>query len=570
MLKNLQIQQPQQQIIRLSLESCKKAFWFCLLFSFFISIFTLASSIYSMQVLDRVLSSNSFETLLYLTIIVLAFLIFLGILTQVRSTIFLHVSNWLDEKLSPVLFNSSIEAQGSSKNISSQNMRDLQTIKGFISGPNLAVLFDAPFAIVYLVMIFFIHWINGLITLVGGLVMLKMAYINEKSTKELIEKTNQMQAEVMRDFEIISSNSEVINAMGMKGNVRGNWQSGNDELRKASADLATISNRISSISKTLRMALQTITMASSAILVMYSKMSAGGIIATSILAGKALAPFDNAIGLWKSLKTTKAAYLRLNESLKNYVEDKGKIDLPKPNGEIVVDKLIYKLEKSDRLLIKGISFKINPGEVIGIIGPTGSGKTTLARLLVGVLKPNSGIVKIDGANLFDQDLEKIGKHIGYLPQDVELFKGLVKHNIARMNREAKDEEIIKAAQFCDVHEIILSLSQGYETPIEKDASNLSAGQKQRIALARAYFGDVKFVVLDEPNSNLDSDGEAALNNAILRAKENKITTIVITHRTSVISICDKVMVLKDGEVKAFDNAAAVLGKSPQLSLEAAT
>lgn len=570
MLKNLQIKQPQQQIIRLSLESCKKAFWFCLLFSFFISIFTLASSIYSMQVLDRVLSSNSFETLLYLTIIVLAFLAFLGILTQVRSTIFLHVSNWLDEKLSPVLFNSSIEAQGSNKNISSQNMRDLQTIKGFISGPNLAVLFDAPFAIIYLIMIFFIHWVNGLISLVGGLIMLKMAYINEKSTKELIDKTNQMQAEVMRDFEIISSNSEVINAMGMKGNVRGNWQAGNNELRKASADLATLSNRISSISKTLRMALQTITMASSAILVMYNKMSSGGIIATSTLAGKALAPFDNAIGLWKSLKTTKAAYLRLNESLKNYVEDKDKIELPTPQGEIVVEKLIYKIPNTDRLLIKGVSFKINPGEVIGIIGPTGGGKTTLARLLVGVLKPSSGIVKIDGANLFDQDLEKIGKHIGYLPQDVELFKGLVKHNIARMNKEAKDEEIIKAAKFCDVHEIILSLSQGYETPIEKDAANLSAGQKQRIALSRAYFSDVKLVVLDEPNSNLDAEGEAALNNAILRAKESKITTIVITHRTSVISICDKVMVLKDGEVKAFDSVDKVLGKTPQLSLGAAT
>ena len=564
MQNNLQI--PQQQIIKLSLDSCKKAFWFCLIFSFFISIFTLASSIYSMQVLDRVLSSNSFETLLYLTIIVLVFLIFLGILTQIRSTIFLHVSNWLDEKLSSVLFNSSIEAQGSNKNISSQNMRDLQTIKGFISGPNLATLFDAPFAVIYLIMIFFIHFINGFITLIGGLIMLKMAYINEKSTKELIDKTNQMQVEVMKDFEIISSNSEVINAMGMKANVRENWQAGNDELRKASTDLTTLSNKISSITKTLRMALQTITMASSAILVMYNKMSSGGIIATSILAGKALAPFDNAIGLWKSLKTAKSSYFRLNESLKYYVEEKGKIELPIPRGEIIVDKLIYKLEKSDRLLIKGISFKINHGEVIGIIGPTGSGKTTLARLLVGVLKPNSGIVKIDGANLFDQDLEKIGKHIGYLPQDVELFKGLVKHNIARMDKNAKDEEIIKASQFCDVHEIILSLSQGYETLIEKDASNLSAGQKQRIALARAYFGDVKFVVLDEPNSNLDSEGETALNNAILRAKENKITTIIITHRTSVISICDKVMILRDGEIKSFDSVDKILGKSPQTSL----
>jgi PrtD family type I secretion system ABC transporter len=478
----------------------------------------------------------------------------------------LHVSNWLDEKLSSVLFNSSIEAQGSNKNISSQNMRDLQTLKSFISGPNLATLFDAPFAVIYLIMIFFIHFINGFITLIGGLIMLKMAYINEKSTKELIDKTNQMQIEVMKDFEIISSNSEVINAMGMKANVRENWQAGNDELRKASTDLTTLSNKISSITKTLRMALQTITMASSAILVMYNKMSSGGIIATSILAGKALAPFDNAIGLWKSLKTARSSYFRLNESLKYYVEEKGKIELPIPRGEIIVDKLIYKLEKSDRLLIKGISFKINHGEVIGIIGPTGSGKTTLARLLVGVLKPNSGIVKIDGANLFDQDLEKIGKHIGYLPQDVELFKGLVKHNIARMDKNAKDEEIIKASQFCDVHGIILSLSQGYETLIEKDASNLSAGQKQRIALARAYFGDVKFVVLDEPNSNLDTEGETALNNTILRAKENKITTIIITHRTSVISICDKVMVLRDGEIKSFDSIDKILGKSPQTSL----
>lgn len=543
-----------------ALKSCKKAFWFALLFSFFISIFTLASSIYSMQVLDRVLASNSIETLIFLTIIVAAFLVFFGILTAVRSAIFLQISNWLDEELSPILFNSSIETQAVSKNISSQNMRDLQTIKSFISGPNLATLFDAPFAIIYLIIIFFIHPVNGIITVIGGLIMLKMAYINEKSSKDLINKTNQLQGEVLRDFEIISSNSEVINAMGMKSNVRGNWQVGNDELRKLSAELATVSNRISSISKTLRMLIQTITMASSAILVMYNKMSSGGIIATSILAGKALAPFDSAIGLWKSLKTFRASYSRLGESLKNYVLDKDKIELPTPLGEVVVDKVIYKLEKSDRFLVKGASFKINAGETLGIIGPTGSGKTTLARLLVGVLKPSSGFIKLDDANLFDQDLEKIGKHIGYLPQDVELFKGSVKQNIARMAKDAKDEEIINAAKFCDVHEVILSLPQGYETQIEKDASNLSAGQRQRIALARAYFGDVKFVVLDEPNSNLDTEGEAALNKAIFRAKERKITTIVITHRTSVAGVCDKIMVFKDGEVKALDAANVILGK----------
>jgi PrtD family type I secretion system ABC transporter len=551
---------PEKQIIKSAIRSCKQAFLFAFAFSFFISIFTLASSIYSMQVLDRVLSSNSFETLLYLTIIISIFLIFLGILTSVRSAIFLNISNWLDEKLSPILFNSSIESQAANKNISSQNMRDLQIMKSFISGPNLATLFDAPFALVYLVVIFFIHPINGIITVIGGLVMLKMAYLNERYTKELIDETNKLQFEVMQDFEIISSNSEVINAMAMKANVRDDWQANNNRLRKSSQNLATISNRISAISKTLRIFIQTITMASSAILVMYNKMSSGGIIATSILAGKALAPFDAAISLWKSLKTFRSSYSRLNESLKNYKEDKGKIDLPIPKGEIVVDRLVYKLEKSNSILIKGISFKINQGEVIGIIGPTGGGKTTLARLLVGVLKPASGMIRFDGADVFDQDLEKTGKYIGYLPQDVELFKGSIKHNIARMNKDAKDEEIIKAAKFCDIHEMALGFLQGYETPIEKDASNLSAGQRQRIALARAYFGDVKFVVLDEPNSNLDSEGELALNKTIMRAKENKITTVIITHRPSVAAICDKIMVLKDGEIKVFDDAKTVLSK----------
>ncbi len=549
-----------QQIITDSLKHCKKAFWSCFVFSFFISIFTLVSSIYSMQVLDRVLSSNSIETLIFLTIIVIVFLVFLGILTAVRAAIFLQISNWLDQKLSPILFNNSIETQASNKNINSQNVRDLQTLKNFIAGPSLATLFDAPFAAVYLLMIFFIHPLNGFITLIGGLLMLKMAYINEKLTKKLIEQNNKLQSEVVRDFEVISSNSEVINAMGMKNNVYDNWQKNNDALRLSSSELAVVGNRISSVSKTLRMVIQTITMASSAVLVIYNKMSSGGIIATSILAGKALAPFDAAISLWKMFKTALFSYKRLNESLKNYVYDKSKIDLPTPRGEIIVEKLIHKIENSDKIILKGLSFKIEAGEIIGIIGPSGGGKTTLARILMGVLKPNSGLVRFDGANIFNQDLEKIGKFIGYLPQDVELFKGTVKENIARMNKNAQDEDIIKAAKFCDIHEMILGLPNGYETMIEKDGSNISAGQRQRIALARTYFGEVRFALLDEPNSNLDNDGEKALNNTIKRAKENKITTIVITHRTAVAAFCDKIMVIKNGEIAAFDTTANILNK----------
>ncbi|MBL6665276.1 MAG: type I secretion system permease/ATPase [Rickettsiales bacterium] len=537
--------------LKIALFECKKAFYYCSFFSFFISIFTLASSIYSMQVLDRVLSSNSIETLIYLTLIMGVFLVFLGILTSVRSSVFLHISNQLDEKISPILFNKAIESEGVNKNISSQNLRDLQNVKSFISGPNLAALFDTPFAFVYLIVIFFIHPINGIITVVGALVMLKMAFLNQRLTKNLIEKTNKLQTQNIRDFEIISSNSEVVNAMAMRKNVLSRWRRVNDEFRLENSHLLNISAKITAISKSLRIAIQTITMASSAVLVMYNKMSSGGIIATSILAGKALAPFDQAVNLWKSLKTAFNSYQKLNKNLDGYEIEKGKIDLPQPKGAIAIEKLIYRLPQSMDMILKGISFDIDPGGVIGIIGPTGGGKTTLARLLVGVLKPSSGFIRYDGANIFDQDLEKIGKFVGYLPQDVELFQGSIKENIARMNPEAKDEDIIGAAKFCDVHDIILKMPQGYETQIQKDGSNLSAGQRQRIALARAYFGEVKFVVLDEPNSNLDSDGEDALNNTIKRAKEQGITTVVITHRTSVASFCDKILVLQNGEIKAF-------------------
>lgn len=550
----------ENNILEKSLLSCKKAFGFTLFFSFFLSIFTLASSIYSLQVLDRVLSSSSIETLIYLTIIVLVFLIFYGFLTQIRSLVLLQISNKIDEEISPILFNSTIENNAADKNITAQNIRDLQNIKSFITSPNLSNLLDAPFALIYLLVIFFIHPLNGIITTIGAVLMIKIAYLNDKLTGKLIGQNNEAQQKVFRDFEIISGNSEVINVMAMRENIKSSWQKSNDEFRQISTDLSVISNRISTISKVLRMALQTITMASSAVLVMFNKMSSGGIIATSILAGKALAPLDNVIGAWKSLKTSKESYLRLSKNLENYIINKDKIELPQLAGELLVEKLIYKNEKTNRLIIKGISFKINAGEVVAIIGPSGGGKTTLARLLLGVLKLNSGNIRLDGADLLNQDFQKIGKYLGYLPQDVELFKGSIKHNIARMNKSASDEEIIAAANFCNIHQMILSLPNGYETEVEKDASNLSSGQKQQIALARAYFGGVKFVILDEPNSNLDSAGEKALNETILRAKTKKITTIIVTHRRTVAAVCDRVMVINNGEIVNFDSSKNILEK----------
>jgi PrtD family type I secretion system ABC transporter len=540
-----------------SFDKCKQAFLYAFLFSLVINLFALAMPIYSMQVLDRVLSSNSLETLIFLSLIMIVFFIFYGILNAVRASIFMHISNWIDHALSPALFNFSVD-NPSKKNITNQNLRDLQTLKSFITSPNFGTIFDAPFAIIFLIFIFFIHPINGIVTVVGALILLKMALLNEKMTKSLIEKTNEMQVELARDFEIISSNSESVKAMGMRENVKGNWQISNKKFRDLSTKLSTRSNNISSTTKTLRLVIQMLTTGSSAILVMYNKMSSGGIIAVSILSGKALAPFDSAVSLWKAIVTVKKSYQRLNETLKNPEHADQKIDLPSMQGEVSVEKLIYKLEKTDRLLIKGMSFKITSGELIAVVGPSASGKTTLARLLVGVIAPSSGIIRFDHADLADQDFEKIGKFIGYLPQNIELFKGTIKQNIARMNKDVSDDEIVKVAEFCGIHKMILSFANGYETMISKDSLNLSAGQKQRIALARACFGDVKFVVLDEPNSNLDSDGEAHLVKVLQGLKAKGVTVIMITHKPSIAGICDRIMVLNDGAIAAFDEAQKLL------------
>lgn len=543
--------------LQLALKDCNRAFGFAFLFSLFINLFTLSASIYSMQVLDRVLSSNSIETLIFLSLIMLVFFVFLGILTAIRSAIFLQISNWLDEKISPLLLDFTVE-NSSSKNLSNQNLRDLQSIKSFINSPNLPIVFDAPFALIFLIFIFFIHPLNGVVTSVGALILLKMALINEKMTKSLIEKSNEAQVELSRDFEMISNNSESIKAMGMRENVKRNWHESNNKFLNVSNKLSTRSQNISAITKTLRMVIQMITTAVSAVLVMYNKMSSGGIIAVSILSGKVLSPFDSAVSLWKSFVTLRKSHQRLNDSLKNFSNRDGKIKMMEMKGEISVEKLIYKLEKSERILIKGVSFKINAGESVALIGPSASGKTTLARLLVGAIKPTSGMIRFDGADLSDQNFENIGKFIGYLPQDIELFKGTIKENIARMNREASDLDVIKIAEICGIHKMILTLPNGYETFIDKDSLNLSAGQKQRLALARACFGEVKFVILDEPNSNLDTEGEGALLKVLQHLSDKKVTVILITHKPSIAANCNKVMILQNGEISAFDETKKIL------------
>jgi PrtD family type I secretion system ABC transporter len=531
---------------------CRRAFACNFIFSFFINILMLSTSIYSLQILDRVLSSNSMETLLILSIIMIVVYAILAFLQIVRSFIFTQISNWLDSKLSSPLLESSITYDAKTKG--SQNLRDLQTIKSFITGQAVTHLFDAPWAIVYFIVIFFIHWINGFIVLAGAAILLILALVNEKLTKKQIEKSNEMNILSMKKVDVISRNAEVVKAMGMKIDMTNSWQKINKELTKITTSLAVRSAIITNITKSIRLLIQMAVMAVGAILVIKAKMSAGGIIATSILTGKALAPFDQAVTIYKALINTKKSYSRLSENLKTHEDKEEKLELPEPQGEIQLDKIFCKIPNTDQTVIKGINIKINPGEIIGIIGPSGSGKTTLARLMTNVLTPDKGSVRLDGSDLTNQDSEEIGKYIGYLPQDIELFEGTIKDNIARMKEKVKAEEIVEAAKFAGIHDLIIKLPKSYET----NALNLSAGQRQRIGLARAFFRKPKFVILDEPNSNLDTEGENALMNTIGNARKEKITTIIISHRPNILNIVDKILVLHDGEAKIFDEAQKVI------------
>ena len=531
---------------------CRRAFACNFIFSFFINVLMLSTSIYSLQILDRVLSSNSMETLLMLSIIMIVVYVILAFLQTIRSFIFTQISNWLDSKLSSPLLESSITFDAKTKG--SQNLRDLQTIKSFINSPAVTHLFDGPWAIVYFIVIFFIHWINGFIVVAGAIILFILALVNEKLTKKQVEKSNEINILSMKRVDTISRNAEVVKAMGMKFDMTNSWQKINKELTKISTSLSVRSAIITNITKSIRLLIQMAVMAVGAILVIKGKMSAGGIIAISILTGKALAPFDHAITIYKSFLNAKKSYSRLSENLKIHEEKEEKLELPEPKGEIQLDKIFYKIPNTDQAIIKGINIKINPGEIIGIIGPSGSGKTTLARLMTDVLTPDKGSVRLDGSDLTNQDSEEIGKYIGYLPQDIELFEGTIKDNIARMKEKVKAEEIIEAAKFANIHNLIIKLPKSYET----NALNLSAGQRQRIGLARAFFRKPKFVVLDEPNSNIDTEGENALMNTIGNARKAKITTIIISHRPNILNIIDKILVLHDGQAKIFDEAKKVI------------
>lgn len=562
--------------LKIALSKCETAFKITFVFAFVINLLMLITPLYSLQVLDRVIGSGNIETLLMLSVII-GFIYFIYTLLQItRSFALIKIGEWLDNTLSPVIFGHSISASATKVNpSSSQTLRDFQTVKTFLTSTGINTLFDAPWSIVYIVILFLIHPYIGLVTIAGAVIIVALAFFNAVATNKTLNEATEFSIKGMGQAEIANRNAEAVEAMGMIKNVKRNWAKFN-EASLAKQSVASYRNGvISNFSRFVRNVMQMAVTGVGAYVVVKSSgqhMTTGGMIASSIIMGKALAPFDNSIVMWKSISGAMKSYKNINESFANHIEREQAMPIPHVDGHIAAENVYYshplppKMQQMNlpNYILSGVSFELNPGEILAIIGPSAAGKSTLAKLLVGVWKASSGAVRLDGGDVFTWNRENFGEHVGYLPQGIELFSGTIKENIARMADNADPTKVIETAKMCGAHEMILRFKDGYDTDIGLGGANLSGGQRQRIGLARAFYGSPKVVILDEPNANLDEAGELALAGALAEAKKRKITVIVISHRPSVLSEVDKIMVLQDGSVASFGTKEEVQGRIKML------
>ena len=540
-----------ETLLRQGLRASKSVLLTVAVFSFFVNMSVLAIPFYMLQVFDRVLSSRSESTLFFLTLIVIFLILIFSVLDIARSWVMVRVANKVEQFLNPRVFNAVFERSVFiSGGGHAQALRDLEMLRNFLSGKGLLAFFDAPWVPVFLVILFFFHPLIGTIALIGGAILLALAFTNEMMSRKAYDEISNGSAETSNFAEASLRNSEAIKAMGMLGSIRSSWQKKRNNLQIAQTKSNEQSAIIMAIAKFVRVSLQILVMGVGAYFVIHQVFTPGIMIAGSILMGRALAPLEQSVGQLRSLGMARAAYGRIQTLLENIPQQKEGMQLPVPTGEVTIQKLVVAPPGLAEPILKGVTAKLLPGESLGILGPSGAGKSTLARILVGVWPPRSGTVRLDNVDVYTWDSEQLGPHIGYLPQDVELFGGTVAENISRFS-EAEAETIIAAARFAGMHEMILRLPEGYDTLIGEGGGNLSGGQRQGIGLARALFGQPKLVVLDEPNSNLDAEGEQALIRMMRKLKSGGTTLVVIAHRPNILGQVDKVMFLRNGRVEAF-------------------
>ena len=549
----------------------RKFFLFAGFFSLVINALLLVPPIYMLQVFDRVLTSRSEETLVYLTVGGVCALVVMALLDMVRARLLGIAGAALDRRLGPRVLDGLLAQTARLGGAAYLNgLRDVNTLRMFLGGAGLLALFDAPWLPFFLLVIFLFHPLLGAVALIGAIGMLTTAVLNERLTRKPAEEAQTQARRAGRYIDGAVRNADVIAALGMLPAVAQRWGQANDAALMQQLRASRIGGVFSGMSKFARQFIQLAMLGTGAWLVVDQHVTAGIMIAATILLGRALAPVETLVAGWRTLIEARLAWRRLDELLTANPPATTEIDLPAPAGRLEVDRLLFGMKGAERPIIRGVSFALAPGEALGVVGPSAAGKSTLARLVVGVWKPVSGIVRLDGADVAAWPRERLGPHLGYLPQDVELFAGTVAANIARL-AECDSAEVVRAAQRAYVHELILRLPKGYDTEVGEGGALLSPGQRQRIALARALYGNPRLVVLDEPNANLDQEGEQALLTAVRGLKEAGVTVLIIAHRASILAGVDKLLVLRDGAVEKFGPARELMPKvaRPALAREVA-
>ncbi|APE30132.1 peptidase [Halomonas aestuarii] len=531
-----------------ALGTCRGAFASVGFFSLFVNLLMLVPAIYMLQVYDRVLSTRSSETLLMLTLVVVFLFTVMGLLELVRSRILVRIGNRLDlllnERIFRSMFRRSLLSEGTP---SSQPIDDLSTLRQFLAGNGLLAFFDAPWVPVYLGVLFLFHPWLGIFATTAALVLLALALVGEKVTKPLLSSA---QREQIKARELATSNlrnAEVSHAMGMLPGIMGRWSRRRHHFLAEQSRANDRGEALGSVSRTLRLLAQSLILGLGAWLVLRAEMTPGMLIAGAIIMGRALAPIDRLIGTWKGFVSARGAYGRLDELLTKIPAEENGMSLPPPKGDVRVEDVSAAPPGGQVPTLRGIQLAVPAGQHVGIIGPSAAGKSTLARVLLGIWPPLTGTARLDGADINLWNREEVGPFIGYLPQDIELFEGTIAENIARFG-EVDSDKVVAAARKAGVHEMVLSMPGGYDTPIGAGGVGLSGGQRQRIALARALYGDPVLVVLDEPNASLDDRGEHALRAAMVALKREGVTLFVISHRVSVLKGMDTLLLMRDGQI----------------------
>lgn len=545
-----------------ALRNCKTAFIGVGIASALVNVLYLTGSFFMLEVYDRVLPSRSIPTLIALCILALLLYAFQGAFEMMRGRMLVRIAGALDESMSARIYRAIVRAplkirtQGDGL----QALRDFDQVRAFLSGSGPAAFFDLPWLPFYILICFLFHPIIGIVSIVGSLILIALTFLTNRGTQGPSKRA--AEAGNLRNAFAQSSqrNAEVMQAMGMLGRMSAKWDERNATYREENRITSDVGNGYGAVSKVFRMALQSGVLATGAVLVIEGLASPGIIIAGSILTARALAPVELAIGNWRGFVAARQSWSRLNELLTALPERDAPLELPAPRERLTAEGLAGGPPGAQRLTFADVNFTLKAGSALGVIGPSASGKSSLGRALLGIWPAFRGSARLDGASLDQWDSDRLGRHIGYLPQDVALFAGTVAQNIARFDENATSEAVVAAARAARVNDLILKLPNGYETEIGEGGAALSAGQRQRVALARALYGDPFLVVLDEPNSNLDAEGEQALAEAIVNVRQRGGIVIVIAHRPSALAAADMVLMMNEGRMQAFGPKEEVLAR----------